>query len=309
VPEELGGGSVSGLGVADLAVVAEQRGRTLQPGPFTGTNVLAAAVASSAAEQLRGELLPLLAAGEAHGAMVFDELGSGLPASAAKDGGLAIADAVVRAHEAPAADWLLVVLSVEGELRRVVIRKDTPGVEVRALETFDLTSQIGEVAFAGAVVPRENVLGVGDALEDRALGALLTLVDSVGAMSRLLEMTLDYVRQREAFDRPIGAFQAVKHQVADASMYVHASKAVAGAATEALATGHPDRVEVVSIAKAFVSDSSFEVAQTCLQLHGGIGYAWEHDLHLYLRRLAGNSALYGDAAWHRTAIARRHGLT
>jgi alkylation response protein AidB-like acyl-CoA dehydrogenase len=189
-----------------------------------------------------------------------------------------------------------------------VVPRTLPGLEVTGLETFDLTASVGEVRFAGACIPRDALLDDPDPAADVALGALLTVGDSVGAMGRLLELTLDYARQREAFGKPIGAFQAVKHQAADVSMYVHASKAVAGAATEALATGHPERLEVVSIAKAFVGDAGFEVAQTCLQLHGGIGYAWEHDLHLYLRRLAGNAALYGDGAWHRAQIARTHGL-
>ncbi len=127
-------------------------------------------------------------------------------------------------------------------------------------------------------------------------------------MERLFELTIDYAKVREAFGRQIGSFQAVKHQLADASMLLHASKAVAGAATEALATAHPDAAEVVSIAKAFTAEAGLQVGQTCLQVHGGIGYAWEHDLHLYLRRLAGNAELYGDAAHHRGLIAAAHGL-
>lgn len=315
ISEELGGGSVSGLGIADLAVIAELRGRNLQPGPFTGSNVVASAVAAAGSPAQQEQLLPLLAAGDAHGAWVLrgPAAGSGTLGLAGIEtsDGVLLDGVTARVLEAEAADWLLVTTAVDGRPRQFVVRKTTPGIELAPLETFDLTTQIAELRFTGVQLPAASELTGGVDVsrqvdEQLALAALLLVADSVGAMARLLEITIEYAQRREAFGRLIGSFQAVKHQIADASMLVHASKAVAGAATDALATAHPDAVEVVSIAKAFVSEHAFTVAQTCLQLHGGIGYAWEHDLHYYLRRLASNSALFGDAAWHRARIARLH---
>lgn len=323
VPEALGGGSVSGHGLADLAVLAELRGRQLQPGPFVGTNVVAFALARAGSAGQRAEVLPRLAAGTDHAAWVTGELVAGtetvgVAARPSNDGGVVLDGISARVHEARDASWFIVTVHVEDDLRQFLVPRATAGIELAPLETLDLTTDVAEVRFNDVTLPADSELTEGegaarDAAEELAVASTLITADAAGAMARLLEMTIDYAKNREAFGRAIGAFQAVKHQIADASLLVHASKSAAGAATDALATGHPAAVEVASIAKAFVSDAAFPVAQICLQVHGGIGYAWEHDLHLYLRRLASASALYGDAAFHRAQIIRlhdrrRHGL-
>jgi alkylation response protein AidB-like acyl-CoA dehydrogenase len=121
-------------------------------------------------------------------------------------------------------------------------------------------------------------------------------------MDALFEMTRVYALDRTAFGRPIGSFQAIKHQLADISMHLEAAKAVASAATEAIAAGRSDAGEVASIAKAWVGDAGIDLAQGCLQVFGGIGYTWEHDLHLYLRRITMNSTLFGNPDFHRERI-------
>jgi alkylation response protein AidB-like acyl-CoA dehydrogenase len=121
-------------------------------------------------------------------------------------------------------------------------------------------------------------------------------------------MALDYAKVRTAFGRPIGSFQAVKHQLADASLYLEASIGIASDAVRAVQDRAPDAAELASAAKAFVGDAAIEIAQTCFQVFGGIGYTWEHDQHLYLRRLTADAALYGQPAWHRERICRIHGL-
>ena len=316
VPEDLGGGSVSGCGLADLSVLAELRGRQLQPGPFVGTNVVAFAVARAGSPSKRAELLPLLAAGTDYAAWVTGELVAGAEtvgvAARPSTDGVVLDGISARVLEARDASWFLVTVKVDDDLRQFVVPRATAGIEVAPLETLDLTTDIAEVRFDDVTLPADSELAGGegaarDAAEQLAVASTLTTADAAGAMARLLEMTIDYAQDREAFGRAIGAFQAVKHQIADASLLVHASKSAAGAATDALAAGHPSAVEVASIAKAFVSDAAFPVAQICFQVHGGIGYAWEHDLHLYLRRLASASALYGDAAFHRAQIIRLHG--
>jgi alkylation response protein AidB-like acyl-CoA dehydrogenase len=137
----------------------------------------------------------------------------------------------------------------------------------------------------------------------------LTLAESVGAMQRLVEITVDYAKARVAFGRPIGSFQALKHILADVSMWTEISVAGAEAAADAVADARPTASEIASIAKAYAGDAGTQVAQMCFQVHGGIGFTWEHDLHLYLRRLAADRALYGDPDWHRERICRIHGLS
>jgi alkylation response protein AidB-like acyl-CoA dehydrogenase len=210
------------------------------------------------------------------------------------------------------AQFLLVTVTTDGRVRNFVVPAHGDGIEVETLHTLDLTAPQSLVRFSGLRLPAASELVEsspnGLARHLLSLASLLTVIDSVGAMERLFEFTLEYAKVREAFGRPIGSFQAVKHHLADASMTLHACMAVAAAATDALAEEHRDADEIASIAKAFVADAGIQVAQTCLQVHGGIGYAWEHDLHLYLRRLAANAALFGDAGYHRAQIAALHGL-
>ncbi len=136
----------------------------------------------------------------------------------------------------------------------------------------------------------------------------LTVAESIGAMRQLAEITVDYAKARIAFGRPIGSFQALKHILADISFWAEVSTAAASAAADAVADARPTASEIVSIAKAYVGDAGTQLAQQCLQVHGGIGFTWEHDLHFYLRRLATDRVLYGDPEWHRERICRIHGL-
>jgi alkylation response protein AidB-like acyl-CoA dehydrogenase len=169
------------------------------------------------------------------------------------------------------------------------------------------------VRFDGVALGADAVLGGaggGAPSVDRQLDVAiaLTVAESVGAMRRLAEITIDYTKARTAFGRPIGSFQALKHLLADASLAVELSTAGAWAAAQAVAENRPTASEIASIAKAYVGDAGIEVALACLQAHGGIGFTWEHDVHFYLRRLTADRVLYGDPAWHRERICRIHGL-
>lgn len=158
-----------------------------------------------------------------------------------------------------------------------------------------------------------RVTGGGDAVEgDRELafdrGAWGTAAFLCGLGRRMLDMTVEYVKEREQFGVPIGSFQAVKHLLADTSLAVEMSKAVVLAAARSLGSEDGYGAEAASIAKALVGESAVELAQNCFQVFGGIGYTWEHDQHLYLRRLTTDAALYGDAAWHREHLCQLAGL-
>jgi alkylation response protein AidB-like acyl-CoA dehydrogenase len=287
-------------------VIAEQRGRDLQPGPFIGTHVAAATLAEAGSGAQQEEWLPQIAVGKAHVAWL-----AGLEAR--DDDGDAILDgAAARGEELGTAALLLVTVSTGGAPRQFLVPKTSDGIEITPLETFDLTAHLAEVRFAGVRLPAAAELVPRDpvALSERqlSLAALLTAIDAVGVMERLFELTLEYAKVREAFGRTIGSFQAVKHQLADASMLLHASMAAAAAASDAIAEDHRDADEVASIAKVFTGEAGLQVGQTCLQVHGGIGYAWEHDLHLFLRRIAAAALRFGDARSHRARIARIHGF-
>ena len=137
-------------------------------------------------------------------------------------------------------------------------------------------------------------------------GVVLNLAETVGAMDALFAMTVAYAKDRVAFGRPIGSFQAIKHILADQALYLETCKAAVAAA---VAVRRDDgAAELVSMAAAYVGDQGNELAQQCLQVHGGIGFTWEHDLHLFLRRIRSNSALFGEPTWHRERLCALHGL-
>jgi alkylation response protein AidB-like acyl-CoA dehydrogenase len=321
VPEEHGGGTVSGSAVRDAVIVAEERGRFVQPGPFVATNVVAFALAREGSAEQQSAHLPDLAAGTRTASWAFTGR-NGVPevgaVRATESGDGYTLDGVAGlVPEAPSADCFLVsaadAVGGDGGVTQFVVPADSAGVTVTQLEGLDLTRRFADVHFDNVAVPAGAMLGTpgaGQASVDAQLdvAVALTLAESIGAMRRLAEITIDYAKARVAFGRPIGSFQALKHILADISFWAEVSTAAAGAAAEAVADARPTAAEIVSIAKAYVGDASTQLAQQCLQVHGGIGFTWEHDLHFYLRRLAADRVLYGDPEWHRERICRIHGL-
>jgi len=321
VPEEHGGGTVSGSAVRDAVIVAEERGRFVQPGPFVATNVVAFALAREGSAEQQAAHLPDLAAGTRTASWAFTGR-NGVPdvgaVHANRSGDGYTLDGVAGlVPEAPSADFLLVSAADDAEggdrVTQFVVPADTPGVAVEQLAGLDLTRRFADVRFDGVTVPASAVVGTrgaGQPAVDAQLdvAVALTLAESIGAMRQLAEITVDYAKARVAFGRPIGSFQALKHILADISFWAEVSTAGVNAAADAVADARPTASEIVSIAKAYVGDASTQLAQQCLQVHGGIGFTWEHDLHFYLRRLAADRVLYGDPEWHRERICRIHGL-
>jgi alkylation response protein AidB-like acyl-CoA dehydrogenase len=322
VPESHGGGSVSGNGVLDAALVATARGAQLQPGSFVGTNVVAFALAAAAEGADGGgdhaKALARLVSGEhaaswaAAGPAGEWDAGAGVEATAT-GGGYALTGTKTFVQDADIVDWLLVTArSTDGPVQ-FLLAPDTPGVGVTTRDSLDLTRRFADVHLDGVEVPASAVVGTGPdtaALLDRQLemACVLTVAESVGAMDRIFTLALDYAKSRIAFGRPIGSFQAVKHLLADTSLELEMAKAIALAAARAVGTGQPDGASVASMAKAFVGDCGIDVAQNCFQVFGGIGYTWEHDQHLFLRRLTTDAALYGEPAWHRERTCQLGGL-
>jgi alkylation response protein AidB-like acyl-CoA dehydrogenase len=321
VPEAHGGGSVSGNGVLDAALVATARGAQLQPGAFVGTNVVAFALAASA-DSVDGDgdhakALARLVSGDdaaawaAAGPAGEWDAGAGVEA-VPQGGGYTLTGTKTFVQDADTVDWLLVTAGSPGPVQ-FLVAADTPAVSVVRRDSLDLTRRFADVHFDGVELPASAVVGAsGDAaaLIDRELqiACVLTVAESVGAMDKIFRLALDYAKSRIAFGRPIGSFQAVKHLLADTSLEVEMCKAIALAAARAVGTGRTDGASVASMAKAFVGDCGIDVAQNCFQVFGGIGYTWEHDQHLFLRRLTTDAALYGEPGWHRERTCRLAGL-
>ncbi len=315
VPEDGGGGSISGDGLLDAAIVAEELGRHVQPGPFIPMNVVASAIASHGSPSQRGDLLPGIVAGELVATWAFADqsgnwdAGAGLRAETSADG-VVLNGTRGFVQDAVSADWLLAVATLDGHPAQLLVPAAAPGIRVRPLACLDLSRRLAHVDFDGVIVPARAILGGGsEALEEELLHALvLNCADTVGAIDALLSMTVAYSKDRVAFGRPIGSFQALKHVMADQALYVETCKAGAVAAARAVQDHDEAASEVASMVAAYVGDVANDVAQECLQIHGGIGYTWEHDLHLYLRRVRSNSSLFGEPTWHRERVCGYHGM-
>ncbi|HSS11369.1 MAG TPA: acyl-CoA dehydrogenase family protein, partial [Acidimicrobiales bacterium] len=314
VPEEHGGGTVSGNGVLDAAVVAEERGRFLQPGPFVAMNAVAWALAAGGTDEQQSKVLPALASGDSLATWALADLSGewrpdgGVRASRT-GGGFLLRGAKGLVQDAHLADWVLVTAATDGGMSQFLVRPTAPGVSVHRLDGLDITRRLCEVRFDDVELPESALVGEMDGAADLVerqlqVAVVLTVAESVGAMDRDFEVVVDYAKARTAFGRPIGSFQAVKHLLADTALLLEASKSMAVAAAHSVQEEREDAPEVASMAKAFIGDSGIDLAQNCLQVFGGIGYTWEHDHHLYLRRLTADASLFGEPAWHRERICR-----
>ncbi|HLG67352.1 MAG TPA: acyl-CoA dehydrogenase, partial [Acidimicrobiales bacterium] len=318
VPEEHGGGSVSGAGVEDLALVAQVLGRHVFPGPVLPTNLVAAAVARAGSPEQRAEHLPAIASGEVIATWACALAGDrcsydAIAVLATVEAGTVVLDGTVApVQDAHVANLLLVTARSEGGLVNVLVPAAADGVTVVPLRSLDLARRFAEVRFERVRVPASAVLGDAaraaddvDAIFDLAVA--LQSAETVGTADRLFAMTLQYAKDRKAFGRPIGSFQALKHRLADMALWLESSRATAAAAVTAVQLGARS-AEATSVAKSYIGEHAPLIARDCLQLHGGIGYTWEHDLHLYLRRIESNRALYGSPAAHLDRLAGLLGL-
>jgi alkylation response protein AidB-like acyl-CoA dehydrogenase len=279
VPEEHGG---LGLGVVELAVVQEELGAALAPSPFLSTVVAAAFIDAAGSDEQRGRWLAALAAGEARGAVA---------ALADDDGWTAVPDAA-------GAD---VVVARDGDGWGLVTAP-----EAEPVEALDATRKLWRVRASGELEPLP-----GDAARALDVAAVALAAESVGVARRAMDMAVQYAKEREQFGRPIGAYQAVSHACAQMLLEVEGARSTTLYAAWALdheAIASPPAPLAASMAKAYASDAGWRVPAAALQVHGGIGFTWEHDLHLWLKRGKANAYLWGDAREHRARVADRLGL-
>lgn len=317
VPDSLGGGSVSGRGVLDAVIIGVERGRLLQPGPFAGTNVVAWALASDDTRRwtaliesiVEGRQVATWACGCDSGI----HQGEGEVELRTEGNVKRLYGRVAMVQDAETADWLLVTFRSGRGLGQAILSRETGGLTIEPLDGLDITRRFSAVTFAGVRLADLNFVGPDQpatALFDRqsTVATVLSLAEAVGAMDEHFTLALEYARVRTAFGRPIGSFQSVKHALADTSLNLEISKALLSAAANAVQDEADDQHEVVAVAKSFVSEAGVTLSQTCFQVFGGIGFTWEHDQHLYYRRLAVDAQLNGSAERHREALCAMNGL-
>ncbi|MBB5167310.1 acyl-CoA dehydrogenase family protein [Mycobacterium sp. AZCC_0083] len=314
VDEQRGGGSVSGYGLRDLALVAEEMGAMVSPGPLIATNVVAQTLPCDASDELAGQVLPGLLAGESVAAWCVAEPGravtaDGMTLQARRDGDEFVLDGVkCPVDSGGQADWLLITAASSEGLSQFLIPSSTPGLAITPLRGLDLVRRHAEIRFEDVRVPTSAVVGVlgGASLSfERQIQTTLVLqcAEIVGAADRVFDFTVQYAFDRSSFGRALASYQALKHRFADMKLWLESAHAITVDATRAVQAGAPDAGEVVRIAKAYVADRCPELIQDCIQMHGGIGVTWEHDLHLYLRRVVVHRQTYGDPVQQRDQVA------
>lgn len=308
VPEEHGG---AGAGFREVAVVLEELGRAVAPVPFLGSAVLATRALLACGET---GLLGQLADGRRCAALAvpFDTPPAPPPGPAVAAGpaswsvvvadGPVLSGTVTGVADALPAD-LLLVPATDG---LYVVDALAPGVRTVPVVSLDPTRPLADVVLTAAPARRIAAGAAADAAVTEALvaGAALLASEQVGVARRCLDLTVEHVRTRYQFGRPIGSFQAVKHRLADVWVEVAQAQAVARHAADCLATGDPDTALAAALAQAYCATVAVRAAEACVQLHGGLGFTWEHPAHLYLKRARGSAVAFGTADRHRALLAR-----
>jgi alkylation response protein AidB-like acyl-CoA dehydrogenase len=318
-PEEHGG---MALGIVDLVVLLEEMGRAVVPGPFFSTVLLGGlAILAAGNDAQKKAWLPKICSGEARATLAWMEPSAELGAAgvtlqaAAKGSGFTLNGTKLFVHDAHTADVIVVAARTtsgqnpEDGISLFLVPKGTPGLAVTLLPTMDQTRKLCEVTLTNVSVGGEAVMGAPGTgwkplarVIDRATVGLCA--EMCGGAQKVLDMTVEYAKIRQAFGRPIGSYQGVKHKAADMLVDVENSKSITYYAAWAMDEGVPEGPLAVSMAKAYVSDAYRRVSGAGIQLHGGIGFTWEHDLHLYFKRAKGSEFTFGDATWHRERVAQ-----
>jgi alkylation response protein AidB-like acyl-CoA dehydrogenase len=318
-PEEAGG---SALGLVDMTVLMEEMGRAVMPGPFFSTILLGgSAILEAGSPAQRQEWLPRIVAGSAKVSLAWTEPNArwdaaGIVASGRETAsGFVLSGTKLFVLDAHSSDALVVAVrtrdgsTMEDGISLFLVPNDTPGLAVTLLPTVDETRKLCEVRLDQVAVPAATLLGekhgAWRALSrvlDRATVALCA--EMCGGAQRVLDMTTDYAKIRIAFGKPIGSYQGVKHRAADMLVDVENAKSLTYYAAWAIDEELAEAPLAVSMAKAYASDACRKVAGAGIQLHGGIGFTWEHDLQLYFKRAKASEVAFGDATWHRERVAR-----
>jgi alkylation response protein AidB-like acyl-CoA dehydrogenase len=314
IPEAYGG---AGFGFLELVVLLEEQGAALLPAPFFSTVVLAAnALLSSGSEAQKAAWLPRIASGEIVATVGWTEPNgrwdaSGVEATAVPSGdGWRLHGTKSFVLDGHTADLLILAARTEAGVSFFLVPSGAPGLDRRRLVTMDMTRKQAEVVMDD--VPAE-LLGVDGAGEDlirqlTRIASVALAAEQVGGAQRCLDMAVDYAKVRHQFGRPIGSFQAIKHKCADMLVLVESAKAAAYYAGWAVGEDNDEVATVAPLAKSYCSEAFFKCAAENIQIHGGIGFTWEHDAHLYFKRAKSSELMFGSPSHHRKLLAEVIGL-
>ena len=307
VPEDLGGGSVSGNGVADLALVAELAGKTVAPGPLHPVSTVLAGLVE--APETHEDTIESLVSGEIVASWAVYEPGkpwSPLDATVTAtrtETGFRIEGVKDRVEAGAESSVLLVVAKCDGAARQILVPTDTTGVRVERQRSIDMVKSYARVHFDGVEVDAAAAVGSAEQTADliarqSQIAMILQCAEIVGILETVLDFTIQWGFDRHSFGRPIGSYQALKHKYADLKIWFEACRATTNAAVAEVASRSPGADMAVSVAKSYVGEHAPGMLQDCIQLHGGIGVTWEHDLHLFLRRVTLYRSMFGTPEEH-----------
>jgi alkylation response protein AidB-like acyl-CoA dehydrogenase len=309
-----------GLKMLDMALLLEEMGRAASPGPFLFSSVLATlALLQGGTGAQKKTWLPRLVSGESLGSVALlepsdrlDPTGVTTRAKKTRDG-YRLAGSKEFVPYAQVADFLIVPFRTSGRAEEGIslflIERGNPGAAVKPLEIFDLTRRSYEVTFDDVLVAPEALLG-GEGKGWKVLARLLDAgcvalaADSLGGAQKALEMAVEYSQVRTQFGRPIGSFQALKHMAAEMASEIEPARALVWYAAHVFDARPKEAARAAALAKARLSDVYSRTTNRAVQMHGGIGFTWEHNLHFWFKRAKWNEYAFGDAAFHRERLAQ-----
>jgi alkylation response protein AidB-like acyl-CoA dehydrogenase len=313
VPEDFGG---LGLSLVDLIAVSEEMGRACLPGPFLSTLWAAALIDRAGSEGQRKQYLEPIAAGAMKATVaLLEEDADWNPASvqlrAEKDGKeFRLRGRKEFVTDAEVADVIILVARGDDGLVLAPVEKGAKGMNIALTPGVDATRKLYSVEFEDVVAPEADALAfnmrTNDAIESATTTAIVALcAEMIGGMQWTLENAVEYAKTRQQFGKPIGIYQAVQHQLADMFLMAESARSAVYYAAWAVSENDPSAKLAVSVAKACCSDAVREVGARGAQVHGGIGFTWEHNLQLYYKRAKASEIMFGDANYHREEIARK----
>jgi alkylation response protein AidB-like acyl-CoA dehydrogenase len=317
IPEAYGG---LGLKMLDMAALLEEMGRAVVPGPFMFSSVLVTlALVQSGTIAQKKSWLPRLASGEAVGTFAFlepedrlDAAGVQLKAKKNRDG-YTLSGVKMFVPFATVADMLLTAVRTSGRgedgVSLLLVDRGAPGITVKPLDIFDQTRRVYEVEFKNTIVPTTALVG-GEGTSWKILARLIDAAcvalaaDSLGGAQKALEMAVEYTKVRTQFNRPIASFQALKHMAAEMVSDIEPARSLVWYAAHAFDALPREASRAASLAKARLSDVYSRTTNRAVQMHGGIGFTWEHDMHFWFKRAKWNEFAFGDATYHRERLAQ-----
>ncbi len=313
IPEEYGG---QGFGFVELGVVLEEMGRALLCAPFLSGVLASTAIMHGGDDEAKKALLPGIASGETIATLAFteesgrwDETGITMEATPSGDGHTlsGVKSFVLDGHTA---NLIIVAARTDAGVSLFTVDGDAAGLTREALSTMDQTRKQAKLTFDNTPATLLGTDGAGwDTMSTVLdLGAIALSAEQVGGAQFVLEMAVQYAKDRVQFGRPIGSFQAIKHKCADMLLEVESAKSAAYYGLWCAAELNDELPSVASLAKSYCSEAYFHAAAENIQIHGGIGFTWEHPAHLYFKRAKSSELMFGDPAYHRELLAQRIGL-